>query len=409
MIRRIKNIYHLILAVIANLIYGFPGKKLTIIGVTGTDGKTTTTSLIYHILKSNGKKVGMISTIGAKINDQDYSIGFHATTPSPILLQKLLHIMVINKCDYAILEVTSHAIDQNRIWGIPFYIGVLTNITHEHLDYHLIFENYFQAKADFLKKCRLKIINRDDQSFKELNKILNGKRKIITYSLNNQANYVASNISSNNDKQNLFINKTQINSKLLGKHNVYNILAAFSVVCELGIDGKNIQSAIETFVPVPGRLEIILKQPFKVVVDFAHTPNALQNILPTVKKLTTGKLIHVFGATGKRDVTKRQKMGEISGQLADYSIITSEDTYGEDPSKIIAQIEEGIKKTLKNKDQNYWIITNRKEAIKKGLSLAQENDLVLLTGVGHQTSLNLGNRELPWSEKEIVLELLNKK
>lgn len=406
-LQNLKNFYHLIQALLANIIYGFPGKKLYVIGVTGTDGKTTTTSLIHHILKESGKKAGMISTLGAKVNNQEHPVGLHTTTPTPFLIQKLLNAMVKNGCRYAVLEVTSHAIDQNRIWGIPFRLGVLTNITHEHLDYHHTFNNYMETKTRFLKSCSKVVLNVDDKSSTAVSTLL--LKSVITYSVENKSDYQASKIILTGNYQSFNINNLQIRTCLLGTHNLYNNLAAIAVSRELGILESDIKSAVENFSSLPGRLETIIEKPFKIFVDFAHTPNAFQNILPTVKTLTMGKLIHVFGATGKRDATKRPKMGEISGRLADICIVTSEDTYGEEPDKIISDVEKGLKKTPKILNKTYFIIPDRYNAIKKAISLANDNDTILLTGVGHQTSLNLGNRELPWNEKEMVLKILSKK
>lgn len=404
MLRKIKNYYHLFIAWLACFYYKFPAYKITIIGVTGTDGKTTTSSLIYHLLRSNGYKVGLISTIGAKINDMDYSIGLHATTPAPFLLQRLLSKMIKEKCQFAVLEVTSHAIDQKRIYGIPFSIGILTNITHDHLDYHQTMNKYIAVKLKFLNSCALRIINSDDPVSQSLVEFL--LPPVVTYAVKNKAKYQALNREIINYRQQFYFNKKKISTYLLGEYNLSNILAALSVVSELNLPAIEMVKAFDSFAGVSGRREIICLEPFSVIVDFAHTPNAFLQILNSLKESNKGKIIHVFGATGKRDRSKRPLMGEISGKIADYSILTSEDTYGEDPQIIIKEIELGLKKTAKIINQNYFIEPDRKKAISKAFNLAKKDDVVIITGVGHQQSLQMGKFELPWNEKEIIKDLL---
>jgi len=412
-IRVIKNIFHYVEALFAVALYGYPARNLTVIGVTGTDGKTTTASLIHHILQNANQKAGLISTVGAKINDKDFSIGLHTTTPSSFKIQKLLKKMVNNECKYAIIEVTSHSIDQNRIIGCNFIIGVLTNITKEHLDYHNSFTSYQNTKIKFLKKCPIIIINKDDQSFNTINDNINDK-KIFSYGIINKGDLFAANIETKKYLQSFDVGgkinnqdfNKRIETKLIGKFNIENILASIGSAIILKIPQEKIISGIKTFSSVKGRMEMIIDNPYKIIIDFAHTPNAFDKILTTVRLYTKGKIIHVFGATGNRDKTKRPEMGKISGMLADISIITSEDTYGEDPKNIIIDIEKGIKKTNKKENISYWKIVEREDAIKKAVSLAKKDDLILLTGVGHQTSLNLGKYELPWSDKQTVLKIL---
>lgn len=346
-LQRLKNYYHLIQAVIACVYFRFPGKKLVVIGVTGTDGKTTTTNLIHHILIAAGFKAAIYSTLSST----------HTTTPDPWKLQKFLSASLANGCTHAVLEVSSHAIDQHRIWGITFAVGVLTNVAdHEHLDYHKTFEKYRQTKLGFLAGCR----------------------KIADWHK---------------------VKDFRFETKLIGQFNRENCLAAVAAAKELGIDDKVTREAVTTFEPLPGRLEMVVKKPFLVMVDFAHTPQAFKKVLPEVKKMGK-RLIHVFGCTGDRDRGKRPIMGEIAARYDDVIILTHEDTYSEDPEKIINEIAAGIKKP-------FLRFSDRKSAIAEALKLAKPGDVVLLTGVGHQKSMNVGGKEVPWGESKVVHELLH--
>ncbi len=373
----LKNIYHLAMAVVANLWFGFPSKKLTVIGVTGTDGKTTTVNLIYHILKTAGKQVSMISSVGAVINSKNYETGFHVTTPSSWKLQKF-----IKKAEgYLVLEVTSHALDQYRVWGIDFAIGVLTNVTNEHLDYHKTWEQYVKVKSKLLKNAKIAIVNKDDNSYGVISNFqFPISNKLITYGLKN------------------FSFKT----KLMGEFNKYNILAAAAAAKTLGIKDQVIKKAIASFQLPIGRMEVVYNGAFMVIIDFAHTPNALEQALSTVKKNVSGRLIHIFGSAGERDFQKRPEMGRVSSKYADIIILTAEDPRSESVDKIIEEIESGIKKS------GVLRVQNRQEAINTAIKMAKKGDVVLLTGKGHEQSMNYGRGEEPWSEHEAVKQALKK-
>ena len=364
MLRKFKNLYHLVIAILANVLLDFPGKKLTVIGVTGTDGKTTTTSLIYHILYTAGHKVAKLTTVDSQINGQVTSFSLHTTTPDSFQLQNFLHKSVDQGCKYAVLEVSSHGIDQNRIWGIPFEIGVLTNITNnEHLDYHGSFENYKNTKLGFLASCKHQVVNTSNQTF-------------------------------------------SFKTKLLGKFNQENCLLAIATCRTLGIPEEKIRLGVERFIPPPGRLELVVDRPFKVIVDFAHTTGAFEKVLPVVRDLkdsSSNKLIHVFGATGDRDRSKRPLMAKIAARYDDYMYLTHEDTYSEDKIKIINDLEIGLKEAG---FKNYERVMERKEAIRKAIKMAKTGDVVVLTGVGHQKTMNLGGKEIPWSDQVVVREVI---
>lgn len=395
--QRIKNGYHLLQAVIANLLYGFPSKKIKVIGVTGTDGKTTSTHLLYHILVSAGKKASMLSTIYAKVGGKEYDTGFHVTTPDPFLVQKLLSEAVENKDEYFILETTSHAIDQNRVWGVQFEAAILTNITHEHLDYHKTLKEYARTKWSLVEKAKIAVVNNDDEVTKSqminYKSQINNKSqlsKIKTYALSNLADYVQD------------FRKEIPN---LADFNAYNYLAAYALCRELLIDEKSIITALKTNNLPLGRIDIVFNNQFMVIVDFAHTPNAILRILETVKRqyLTkNGRLIHVFGSAALRDASKRFAMGKASDTFADVSFITEEDYRTEDPLKIAQQIASGFT------EKKYTVEIDREKAIQQAIDLARSGDVIVITGKGHEKSLCRGTHEYPWSDTDCVKSYVSK-
>lgn len=392
--QKIKNIYHLLVAVLANFIFWFPARKLTVIGVTGTDGKTTTVSLIYHILKESGENVSMITSIGAKIKQKKYDTGYHVTTPGPFYLQKMLRQAVSSKNNYFVLEVTSHAIDQFRIWGIPFKVGVITNITNEHLDYHKTYDNYFKTKEKLIRISDTAVVNQDDSSYNRLRESVTNKFK------ENWISYGLTNTSDINPE--IFPLKDH---NLIGEFNKYNILAAVSVCKNLGISDEKINKALKTFVLPVGRLDFVYEKDFKVMIDFAHTANAFQTVLSSIRPFVSGKIIHVFGSAGERDSLKRPLLGEISSNFSDIIILTSEDPRSEDANKIIDEIKSG----MSNEKVEVIKIIDRKEAIAAAIQMASKNDLVLITGKAQEKSMNYGKGEELWDEYEAVKEALEKK
>jgi len=391
----INNFYHLPKAILASFIYGFPTKKLKVIGITGTDGKTTTTNMIYQILKSAGKKVSMVSTINATIAGKSYDTGFHVTSPDPFLVQKFAKQAVRNGDEYLVLEVTSHALDQYRFWGIRFEVGVITNITHDHLDYHKTFDNYKKTKLKLLREVKYAIVN--EQIVANRNKNISGintKGKVITFGM---------------DKGDFNQKEVKLKLKLIGDYNIENSLASLAVGFVLGIDKNIARKTLEDFMGISGRLEEVKnKKNIRIIVDFAHTPNALEQVLKALKKETPGRLIAVFGCAGKRDEEKREMMGEISKKYADLVVITSEDPRG-DLKKINQQIKKGLIKAGGKEDVNFFIIDDRRKAIQFAVNnLSKRGDLIGIFGKGHETSLNLdGKREIPWSDKEVVKDVLN--
>ncbi len=383
----INNFYHLPKAILANLVYGYPTRKLKVIGVTGTDGKTTTVNMIYRTLKAAGKKVSMVSTINAVVGGRNYETGFHVTSPNPFMVQKFARQALEKGDEYLVLEVTSHAIDQYRFWGIKFDIGVITNVTHEHLDYHKTFENYLRTKLKLLQGVKFAIVNKAIKGPGQIG------GKIITFGL-----------------QNGDINQKDLKLKLKipGDYNLENALAALGVAFVLDLDKKTVVKSLESFESITGRMEEVKNDKgIKIFVDFAHTPNALEQVLKALRKNTTGKLIAVFGSAGKRDEGKRSLMGEVSGKLADFTVITAEDPRGE-LEIINKQIIEGAKKAGRVLDRSLFVIKNRKEAINFAVNqLAKKGDTVGIFGKGHERSMNLdGKKEIPWSDREAVEESL---
>jgi UDP-N-acetylmuramoyl-L-alanyl-D-glutamate--2,6-diaminopimelate ligase len=393
--QKLKNLYHLVIAFIANVRYGFPASSMTIIGVTGTDGKTTTASLIYQLLSQNNKKAALLTSVSAIISDKSYDTGFHVTTPSPFMLQRFLSDARKAGAKYFILETTSHALDQFRVFGVEYKIGVLTNVTHEHLDYHKTYDKYLRTKAKLLLRSKISIINRDDDSYEKIVTYLKHKKykgKIITYGLNRTSRF--------NPKS--FPFKTS----LIGEFNRYNSLAAICVGVHLGLEKRNIQKATARFVAPIGRQEIVYDKEFKVIIDFAHTPHSFEVLLPELKKEAKGRLIHVFGAASKRDVTKRPLMGEASSTYADIIILTAEDPRGEDINHISQEIVKGMVNFSHGgkevRENEYKIISDRREAIEYAIQLAQNGDIIVITGKSHEKSMNYTGVEVPWNEYEVV-------
>lgn len=382
---------HLPEAVFANIKYGFPGRKIKVIGVTGTDGKTTTVNMIYQILKDAGKKVSMISTINAEIAGKSYDTGFHVTSPDRADVQKFLRQAVKNGDEFMVLEVTSHGLVQFRVWGIPFEIGVITNVTHEHLDYHGTYESYLNAKARLIKNVKYAVLNRDDSSYEKLKEKTSGK--ILGYGLKKNSDINPGNFP--------------LNLKIPGEYNIYNAEAAACVGKTLKIDDRLIKKSLENFTGLPGRMEEIKNNKgIKVIVDFAHTPNALEQALKALRPKKTGRLIAVFGCAGERDIGKRPLMGEVSAKLADVTVLTDEDPRHEDRDKIIDGIAQTALKNGGVEGKTLFRQPDRAKAIKMAISMAKRGDTVGIFGKGHEKSMSYSGVEKPWSDQKAVQKAL---
>lgn len=414
----LRLFYHKVKAIIASLIYGFPSRHIQVIGVTGTKGKSTTVNLIASVLEEAGYRVGITSTTNFQVAERKWANASKMTTLSPFLLQKMLKQMVNERCQFAVLEVSSHSLIQNRVWGVNFDVAVLTNIGEDHLDYHGGFKEYLRAKgllfARINKSARKPkipkstVINQDDTNAAYFDQFLADRK--YTFGLKT-GNCYATNIQYKQTgvqyRLHMPNNQLEIDLKMPGEFSVYNSLAAATVALSCGVAGPVIKTALEKATTVAGRFEQIdAGQPFAVIVDYAHTAQSLDSLLELYKSRTPGKLYAVFGATGGgRDKGKRSKMGEAADQHADIIILTDDDPYEEDRYSIIEQIASGIKR---EEGQGLWKIPTRYEAIRYALSLARQGDTVVIAGKGAETVQVLATGKVAWDDRQVVREILSK-
>lgn len=393
MIRILKKyLYHLPNAIFWNLIYGFPHRQLVLIGVTGTDGKTTTCTLIHQILQNSGLKVGLISTIS--------SPGLHTTSPEPKILQKLFLEFIKQGCTHVVCEVTSHSLDQYRYWGCHFKVSALTNISHEHLDYHSTMKKYIIAKRLLFSQSDVAILNRNCEFYNEFIQGIN--TKIITYGTKPKSDIQAKKVILSSKNLSFTLDKKLFTTDSNYHYQLFNILAAIGVCRQLKINDETIIKTIKIFPDTSGRRqEVSNDYNFKTIIDFAHTPNALYETLSSLKIHTKGRLICIFGATGGRDQTKRPIMGQVVSQNCDIAIVTADDTRNEDIVNINDQIISGFdQKQIDNKKFVFYNIPNRQDAFNLAVSLAKTGDAIIACGKGHETSILHGNTEYPWSESD---------
>ncbi len=386
---------------------GNPAKSLKIVGITGTNGKTTTAFLIKNILENAGKKTGLIGTIEYSVGDGKKYEGL--TTPTSEQLTKMFSQMVQNGCEYCVMEVSSQALAQSRVFGINFDCAVFTNLTQDHLDYHGDMQTYANAKKELLKNADKAIINLDDEYAEFMTDGLDCS--VVTYSISDvKADYTAENIKLKNDSvQYEFVGNSLIGRVHLGipgKFSVYNSMAATSCALTLGIPFTDILATLAKSSGVSGRAEVLKTDtPYTVMIDYAHSPDSLKNILLTLNEFKVGRLITVFGCGGDRDKTKRPQMGKIATDNSDVAVVTSDNPRTEDPNLIIEDILEGID----NKKCKVEVIENRAKAIEYALSIAKENDIVLLAGKGHEDYQILGTEKIHFDEREIVEGILSNK
>ncbi|MCE5259413.1 MAG: UDP-N-acetylmuramoyl-L-alanyl-D-glutamate--2,6-diaminopimelate ligase [Chloroflexi bacterium] len=395
--------------------YGNPSREVTLIGVTGTDGKTTTTRLLSAILRAAGKAVGSINTVSAEIGGIESPLSFHTTTPDAAEVQAYLRQIRDAGADYVVLETTSHGLAQYRVAGCDYDVAVVTNITHEHLDFHGSFEAYRDAKAMLfhaLKRSvrkpgvpKIAVLNADDASYAYLAAIPADSQ--VVYGVKEPATVTARDIIvSVQGLQFMLVwpgGEQMVRSPLLGRYNIHNLLAAAAAALALGVSGEAIARGIASVCGVVGRMERIDQgQPFTAIIDFAHTPNALEHALRTVREFSSGQVIVVFGCAGLRDRAKRAWMGEIAGRLADKVVITAEDPRTEALDDIIAEIAAGCAKVGRVEDRDYFRVPDRTQAIARALEIARPGDLVISTGKGHERSMCFGVTEYPWSEHDAV-------
>ena len=396
------------LAICSCNFYGNPSRKFKLIGVTGTKGKTTTTFMIKKVLEKAGKKVGLIGTIAIYIGDKKLEDS-DRTTPESNKLQAIFAKMVEENVDVVVMEVSSQSLKLHRVAGCDFDIGVFTNFSEDHISpkEHPNMEDYFNSKVQLFKMCKTGFINADDYNVARLPKLV-PECNITTYGIDNYCNVLAKDITITNSyvdfKVKIGMKNERIKTCIPGRFSVYNSLAAICVSEKLGANAEQIKEALEE-VRVPGRSELVNnKKDLTIMIDYAHSPESLENILNAVKSYTRGRVISVFGCGGDRDTTKRPIMGEISGRIADFTIITSDNPRTEEPEKIVSQIEEGIKKT-KGK---YIVVVDRVEAIKKAISMADKKDIIVLAGKGHEPYQEINGVKYPFDERIIVNSIINK-
>jgi UDP-N-acetylmuramoyl-L-alanyl-D-glutamate--2,6-diaminopimelate ligase len=391
------------MALMGSNFYGNPKSKFKIIGVTGTNGKTTTAFMLKSILETAGYKVGLIGTIANYIGDK--KVASSRTTPESLELHKLFKEMADSSVEYCVMEVSSHSLYLGRVYGLEFCQGIFTNLTRDHLDFHKTFENYYESKLIMFKNSRNSVINVDHEYGKKLMEDIEGSK--ITFSIENKADVIGRNMEmdSRGVKFDLEYRNTMahIDLKIPGKYNVENALGSAGACLSEGISMGLVKAGLENMLCVPGRCENVThgyNLGYEIIVDYAHTPDGLENILKTAREFTQGRVIAIFGCGGDRDKTKRPIMGEIGTNLSDISTITSDNPRTEEPDMIIKDILCGVKK------DNYLVVENRKEAIRKGIEIAQPGDVVVIAGKGHEEYQILKTGKIHFDEREIVKEIL---
>ncbi|WP_219836352.1 UDP-N-acetylmuramoyl-L-alanyl-D-glutamate--2,6-diaminopimelate ligase [Paenibacillus sp. R14(2021)] len=405
------------MAVIGDYYYGQPSRRLKLIGVTGTNGKTTTTYLIERILRDAGHAPGVIGTVEMRFAGT--SLPMSGTTPEALELQRSLHAMAEAGTDYCVMEVSSHALEQGRVKGCRYRTAIFTNLTQDHLDYHATMERYAAAKGLFftrlgnefavLPENRLfAVLNADDPASPGYASAT--AAEVVTYGMEHDADVRASKVRitahGTSFHVETFAGSADITLRMAGKYNVYNALGAISAALIEGIPLRQIKSSLEALPGVPGRVEgVNAGQPFAVIVDYAHTPDGLENVLKAVKEFTAGRLICVFGCGGDRDRTKRPLMGAISARYADYSLITSDNPRTEEPDRILADIEAGLLQNSVPKDR-YELLADRRCAIQKAVEMARRDDVVLIAGKGHETYQDIRGVKYAFDDREVAKEAI---
>ncbi len=438
-------------AKLAATFYGYPSQRLFTLGVTGTDGKTTTSFLLHHLLGQK-HKVGLLSTAGIKVGEQKLNLEGHFTTPEAPEVQHFLALFRDEACSHAVVESSSHGFAQHRLDEVDYDIGIWTNLSPEHLDFHKTLEAYREAKCELMRRTRVNILNHDDANFEyfykaamsneqqamsneqlTMNKdkrkgrrggeegeallpppsslLSSNPKKVITYGRHSESNWRLLEIENRSGEQ-IFrlqlqgIYEQNLNSDvtvalrlpMVGEYNVYNALAALAAAYEAGIMLDDLFKRLETFPGVPGRMQVVQREPFTVIVDFAHTPPALEKLLLVMRPVTEGRLIVVIGAAGERDPGKREPLGSIAVKHADLAIFTEEDSRSEDINRILAEMSLGAIREHGEATKNYWCIPDRSEAIKFAIVTAKPGDTVLLVGKGHEYTLERSTQVIPWDE-----------
>lgn len=403
--------YHYGRASVANAINGMPARGMNVIAVTGTNGKTTTVNYIASILMAAGYKVGVSTTAVFRIGDKQWDNELNMTVTNPFALQKLLKDMKRADVEWVVLEVTSHSLQQRRVMGIPIHTAVMTNLSQDHLDYHGTMQNYAAAKAKLFKRAKKNVVlNRDDDWFGYYQKLV-GERTLFTYGsgAKNDVRVVKANLGSQGSRVqvNYGVEKLIWDLKLAGKFNVYNAMAAAATALALSIDPSAVKAGLEALSHVPGRMEAIIEgQSFAVIVDYAHTPDAMENVFETLKPLTPGKLVAVFGSAGDRDRRKRPLMGQIAAEHCDVAIVTDDEPHSEEAGQIRKSILKGANHT--HSTAKIMEIADRGAAIKQAFALAKRGDTVVILGMGHQKYRAMNEGKIEWDDRNVARQLLKK-
>ncbi len=395
------------MSVICSNFYGNPASKLKLIGITGTNGKTTTAFLIKEMLEKMGEKTGLIGTVKNMAGDKEFPAAL--TTPESFELHGLFNEMVKEGCEYCVMEVSSQALAQYRVEGLHFAAGVFSNLTRDHLDYHGTFENYAEAKSMLFAQSEICILNLDDE--RAMSMMRNSNGRMVTYSVNqDESDYTAKYIRYKNDGIEYelvtmgYVERVKVG--IPGEFTVYNSMAAAVTLIELGFDFSKVLYALSLCNGVKGRIEVVpTETPYTVIIDYAHTPDGLENIISSLRKIAKSRIITVFGCGGDRDKTKRPIMGEVAARLSDVVVVTSDNPRTEDPEAIINDILEGLKGIRTKK----IVEVNRTEAIKKALDEATADDIVLLAGKGHETYQIIGTEKFDYDEREIIKNIIENK
>jgi len=395
------------MAEMAAAFYGYPQREMLMLGVTGTNGKTSTTYMVKAIAEQAGKKVGIIGTIRNMIGQE--SLHTDRTTPESVDLFRLLRTMADARVDIVMMEVSSHALEQYRVHGIKFDAALFTNLTQDHLDYHKTFENYLAAKKILFKNAKKAIVNVDDPYADRILEDLT--IPVMTFGVRDRADFVSSDIDITTRGVTFDLHTPagdcRMNLPIPGLFSVFNAMGAVGLAQSIGIRLDCIKAGLESMTSVSGRLEPVtagMNVPFSVFIDYAHTPDALENVLKTVREFAKRRVICVFGCGGNRDRAKRPIMGEVAGRFSDLAVVTSDNPRNENPMDIIDTIVEGVKRS----GANYVVIESRKEAIDHALSLAEKDDVVLIAGKGHENYQEINGTKYHFDDKEIVEELLKK-
>jgi len=415
----LRLLYHKLISVIAAVYYRFPADKMTVIGVTGTNGKTTTVNLIAHVLETAGNKVGMTSTINFQVGTRKWTNTTKQTTLGRFALQRLLREMVDEGCKFAVLEVSSHAMTQSRVWGINIDCAVFTNVARDHIEYHGSFANYLYAKGSLFQKVsksrrkagvqKVLVLNEEDENFAYFDQFIADRK--ITYGLK-QGTVATLDLKLKPDGSYFTMkvpnDAVPIDFDLPGKFNVQNALCAAAVCMSYGVSMENIKRGIDSARTVPGRCDHVdAGQDFTVVVDYAHMEDSLEKLLSMYRDLTTdGRLFAVFGATGGgRDKVKRPGMGAIAHKYADYIFVTDDDPYSDDELEIIDMVGQGIPR---KESDRYWKIVDRREAIRLALMMARKGDSVVVAGKGAEEVMKVRGKTIEWNDKKVIVDLLRR-